>query len=252
MSRRTIAKYIGRQLLGSRTLNGVRPGSHERFMFLRNRRESGGYNSLSEAFGDVTSRTGYLDDNLWEEAYTEVIESQVDKAGNAGQTTLLGDDYFGNYAKDYCRDNGKDYNPEEFISYVKNLLGDDYYNAINEIIDECSEELYEAWDDSYAGDNMGEKLFNSLSSVRLTNNRVFRSNASALSNYQAAASRNGYRSTNTAAGRAYNSEKNRQSLIKRFGSGPTKAWRSASGMDRSPGYGAYQQAAARNGKIIKP
>jgi hypothetical protein len=245
MSRRTIARYIGRQLLGAKTLGKVRPGSRERFMFLKNRRESGGYGSLSEAFSDV--RGGYLDDNLWEEAYTEVIDSQVDKAGNAGQTTLLGDDYFANYAKDYCKLNGKDYNPEEFISYVKNLLGDDYYNAINEIIDQCSEELYEAWDSSYAGDNIGEKLFGHLT----TSNRIFKSNYSALSNYQAAASRNGYRSTATAAGRAFNSEKNRQSLIRRTGAGPTKAWRNA-GTDLGPGYGAYKSAAARNGKIIKP
>lgn len=228
MSRRSIARYIARQLLVSRTLNKVRPGSR--------------------AFGDISNRTGYLDDNLWEESYTEVIESQVDKAGNAGQTTLLGDDYFGNYAKDYCKIYGKDYNPEEFVSYVKNLLGDDYYNAINEIIDECSEELYEAWDYSFAGDNIGEKLFGSLS----TPTRVYGSGAGAMANYQAAAARNGYRNTDTAAGRRFNSEKNRQSLIQRFGAGPTKAWRSGSGMDKTPGYSAYQQAAARNGKIIKP
>jgi len=230
MSRRLIARYIGRQLLGSKTLS----------------RSTRGYGSLSQAFQDINgSRSGYLNDSLWEENYTEVIDAQVDKAGNAGQTTLLGDDYFANHAKDYCMLNGKDYNPEEFISFVQGRLGDTYYNAISEIIDECAEELYEAWDYSYAGDSIGEKLFGNLN----TSNRIFKSNYGALSNYQSAAIRNGYRSTGTAAGRAFNSEKNRQSLIKRFGSGPTKPWRTAA-RDLGPGYGAYKAAAARNGKKI--
>lgn len=238
MSKRAIARYIGRQLFGSRTLNRIS-------------RRSRGYDSLSQVFGDINnagSKTGYLDDNLWEEAYTDVIDSQQDKAGNAGQETLLSDDYFGGHAKEYCKLNGKDYNAEDFVSYVKNHLGDDYYYAINEIIDECSDELYEAWDNSYAGDNIGEKLFGNFS----TPTRVYSSYGAALANYQAAAIRNGYKLPTSAANMAYNSEKNRQNLIKRFGAGPTKAWRSASGMDSVPGYAAYQQAAARNGKIIKP
>ena len=237
MSRRSLARYIGKQLFSSRTLNKSRRGSR-------------GYGNLSQAFQDINSgasRSGYLNDNLWEENYTEVIDAQVDKAGNAGQTTLLGDDYFGNYAKDYCRLNGKDYTPEAFISYVQNLLGDTYYNAINEIIDQCAEELYEAWDYSYAGDSIGEKLFGPLN----TSNRIFTSNASALVNYQAAAARRGYRTNGTASAARFNAEKNRQNLINRFGSGRTKAYRNT-GTDLGPGYGAYKAAAARNGKIIKP
>jgi hypothetical protein len=102
---------------------------------------------------------GGLDADLWEEYSTEVIEAQIDKAGNAGQETLLGPDYFGKHAIDFCETVTDDYDDRAFVSYVENELGSDYYNAISEIIDECSEELYEAWDQAYSNDGVGDKLF---------------------------------------------------------------------------------------------
>jgi len=104
-----------------------------------------------------------FDEGLWEENYSYVIEEQVKKAGNAGQETLLGDDYFAGEAKDYCRDAGMDYDPEDFVSAMQDGLGDDYYNAISVIIDECAEELIEAWDYAFSNDGIGEKLFGSIS-----------------------------------------------------------------------------------------
>ena len=108
---------------------------------------------------DGSPRGGGLDNSLWEEYSTEVIEAQIDKAGNAGQETLLGDDYFIKHAQDYCRENGDDYNPEAFVQYLENQLGSDYFNAINIIIEECSEELFEAWDAAYSNDGIGDKMF---------------------------------------------------------------------------------------------
>lgn len=102
---------------------------------------------------------GGLDPDLWEEYSTEVIEAQIEKAGNAGQETLLGDDYFRKYAIDYCNGVVDDYDDQQFINSLEASLGSDYYNAISQIIEECAEELYEAWDNAYSNDGVGDKLF---------------------------------------------------------------------------------------------
>jgi hypothetical protein len=102
-----------------------------------------------------------FDQQLWEEAYTEIIAAQEEKAGNSGQTTLLSEQqYFPGYAENYCSVNGEDYDPAEFVSRVSSDLGDDYYNAIREIIDECAEELEEAWAQCWS-DGEGGDLFTS-------------------------------------------------------------------------------------------
>lgn len=102
-----------------------------------------------------------FDEGLWEEAYTEIIAAQEEKAGNSGQETLLGEQqYFPGYAENYCQLNAEDYDPAEFVSRVSSDLGDDYYNAIREIIDECAVELEEAWAQCWS-DGEGGDLFTS-------------------------------------------------------------------------------------------
>jgi hypothetical protein len=183
--RRSFIRYVARQAFGSKRLN--RPYGRS------------GYGSLTSAYMDARSAAGgYLDQNLWEESYTEIIESQADKAGNAGQETLLGDDYFGKEAKEHCAENGKDYDPEKFVSDMQFKLGDDYFNAINIIIEECSEELLEAWDNSYGGDGMGIEMFRS--------NTIYGNYSNALSHYSArAAARYGSKWNTTAAARSRSS-----------------------------------------------
>ena len=106
-----------------------------------------------------------FNEELWEEAYTEIIAAQEEKAGNAGQTTLLSEQqYFPGYAENYCQLYGEDYDPQEFVSRVSSDLGDDYYNAIREIIDECAEELEEAWAQCWS-DGEGGDLFTSALSA---------------------------------------------------------------------------------------
>lgn len=102
---------------------------------------------------------GGLNPDLWEEYSTEVIETQIDKAGNAGQETLLGDDYFRKHAIDFCETVTDDYDDRAFVNYMENELGSDYYNAISEIIDECSQELFEAWDAAYSNDGIADKSY---------------------------------------------------------------------------------------------
>ena len=180
-------------------------------------------------------------EDIWEELYTEIIEAQQEKAGNAGQETLLSDDYFGRSAKRYCQLNGEDYNPDAFVTYVRTDLGDDYYNAISIIIDECAEELIEAWDRATSNDNVGEKLFGFSGG-----NRVYGNFSNALANYTAAATARGYNFSGSAAGNARNRELNRQSLIKRFGTGPTKAWNTSNYYASA----SYVNAAKKNGKNL--
>jgi hypothetical protein len=187
--RRSFIRYVARQAFGSKRLN--RPHGRN------------GFDSLFSAFNSAKqSSGGYLDQNLWEDAYTQVIESQVDKAGNAGQETLLGDEYFAGEAKRHCRLVSKDYNPEAFIADMQSSLGDTYYNAINIIIDECAEELIEAWDYSFGGDGIGDKLFG----VFQGGDRVYGSFSNALSVYQSrAAAKYGPNWNTTAAAKARSS-----------------------------------------------
>ena len=126
---------------------------------------------LSRTFYRVNRLTGYrsiqydltpdwFDDDNWEEYSNEIIDAQIEKAVNAGQETLLGDDYFRKEAKDYCNESGSSYNSDDFISYIKGGLGDEKFNAINIIIEECSVELLEAHNDAFNFGNFSD-LYNS-------------------------------------------------------------------------------------------
>jgi hypothetical protein len=223
-------RYLGRTLFGSKSLNR------------RSSRRGGGrdgYDSLFDAFSDARKMSGgSLDEGMWEEYYTEVIDSQKDKAGNSGQETLLGDDYFGKEAKQFCRSVSSSYNPEAFISSVKNGLGDDYYNAISEITEECAIELVEAWDRAYRNDGVGEKLFGGYG---MGGSRRFSTMESAFSSYTARAARNFGANWNTTAGATARSA---AAASKFLASNPGGTAR------RSIVTSSYRAAAARNGKRL--
>lgn len=180
-------------------------------------------------------------EDIWEELYIEIIEAQQDKAGNSGQETLLSDEYFGGSAKNFCKQYGEDYNPEQFVSYVQNDLGDDYYNAISIIIDECAEELIEAWDRATSNDGIGEKLFGgAIGSQR----RVYGSFSNALAIYQSSAISRGYDFSGTAAANAKNRALNKQTTINFRKNNPDGTAR--------PSYvsASYRNAARKNGKNL--
>jgi len=109
--------------------------------------------------------SGFFNEQLWEEYYYEVIDSQMDKAGNAGQETLLGEDYFAGSAKRHCMEVGKDYNPQNFVNRMQYELGDNYFYAINEIIEECSIELLDALIAAITGDQFGKTAYGNLSNA---------------------------------------------------------------------------------------
>lgn len=231
--RRSFIRYVAREAFSAKSLIKKAPRRGFSSLFdagsaLRN--VSGGRSGI---FG------GHLDQGLWEQNYTDVIEAQADKAGNAGQETLLGPDYFQNSAKDYCKIYGEEFDPDKFISYVKNALGDTYYYAINIIIDECAQELYEAWDSSYGGDNIGEKLFGVYQGG---GRRTYGSFGNALAVYSANAARN--YGTNWNSNAAANA-RNAATASKFLAANPKGTARA-----EMPGMAAYRAAAARNGKKI--
>lgn len=224
-----VMRYIGRSI------------GNKNYKSMGRRGGGKGFDSLFDAakFMDKLSGSGGdLDRDLWEEYYTETIEAQVEKAGNAGQTTLLGDDYFGKEAKQYCRGIGSSYDPEAFISSVKNGLGDDYYNAISEITEECATELVEAWDRAFRNDGIGEKLFGGSMGG---GSRQFASMSAALNNYSANAAKNFGSNWNTAAGASARSS----SSAARFLAANPGGTRRASIVSSS-----YRSAAARNGRTL--
>jgi hypothetical protein len=218
---------------------------------IKNRR-----NAYGDVIEDAIDLAPKFDEAQWESGVQDTLDWAEGQAGNAGQITLI-NDYLSPKVIQYCVEIEEDFDPEEFVNLMQEELGDTYYYAINEIIDEISlmlDELRDACHQSFL-ENAAFRLGTGFGHAFLyvsTPNRQYANMASALAAYGNARVRNGYRTTNTPAGRAFNSEKNRQALIKKYGKGPTQPWKSASGMDMVPGYAAYQQAAARNGKIIKP
>lgn len=127
----------------------------------------------------------------WEESYTEIIESQQGNAGNAGQETLLGDDYFIPVAIDYCAGVSRSYDSADFVNHVQETLGDYYYDAISEIVGSCAEELEAANADIFSLTDLFSSVFAS--------NRVYRSERAALQAYSYTAGRKFGASWNTPA-----------------------------------------------------
>lgn len=166
--------------------------------------------------------TQVFNEQQWEEYYTDIINSQKDKPKlNAGQITLLGEEYFIPPALDYCSGVGMDYDPSEFVSYVQGELGEDYYNAISETINDASLELYEVFDVAWGNNN---SLFSQSIGKGKKNKQL---NSSPISHTFYSRTARGYVTTTHIAG---------QSLTLRYLSGPN----AGSITTRTPGSVNYQ------------
>lgn len=187
----------------------------------RRRREGNVYSfskrGIEEVLEDLAITKGFgFDDDAWEGVSTEIIESQVEKAGNPGQETIL-EEYFAPAAISYCERIRDDYNPDGFVIEMGIELRDDMFQAISEIIDECAGELEDLHSQIFGnygisflfGATIGRssRFYNSVKGTNgaksyqnylndLTRNafssnytpgRVFGSNQAALSSWQAGA-----------------------------------------------------------------
>lgn len=111
--------------------------------------------NMSRAGG---TRDGYFDQSYWESVYPPILEEQQFKAGNAGQESILTNDWL-NAADEYCLNQGENFTKDDFLSYLTLTIGDDKFNAVSIISDECADELELAWDDSFGGDDTGPRMF---------------------------------------------------------------------------------------------
>lgn len=104
---------------------------------------SGGIEEALEEFAFVKSLN--LDEQQWEEFYTDILKATISLANErrTGQRTVI-EEYMIPAAIDYCKDKKGNFNPRDFEAYVQDKIGDDKYNAVDEIIPEVADELYEA------------------------------------------------------------------------------------------------------------
>lgn len=101
---------------------------------------------------------GYWDAEAWEHYFPPVLEEQIGKAGNPGQEAILSGDFL-TAATEYCISDGESFDPDTYQAYLLDSLGESKYNAISIIIAESAEELNYAWDNSFAGDGIGQNLY---------------------------------------------------------------------------------------------
>jgi hypothetical protein len=130
---------------------------------------------------------GFFASDDWEKNYPPILEDQLNKYGNPGQEIIL-NEYFYPAAEFYCKENGELFEEEEFISYIREAIGDEKFDAIDLIVEDCAAELVIAWDDSFAGDGFGDKMFRSR---RFNEDSYYGSMGAAFANYKANAAARG-------------------------------------------------------------
>jgi len=181
----------------------------------RRRREGNVYSfakrGIEEVIEDLAITKGFgFDDDAWEGVSTEIIEAQVEKAGNPGQETIL-EDYFAPAAISYCERLREDYNADGFVIEMGVELRDDMYDAISEIIEECSLELEDLHSQIFGNYGMSF-LFGATvgRSSRFYNSVKGTNGAKSYQNYLNDLTRNSFSSMYT-PGRVFGS--NQQALI---------------------------------------
>jgi hypothetical protein len=180
---------------------------------------------LEEAFEDYFFNSTFdLSEQYWEEFYTDILDSTTYLADErrTGQKVVI-EEYMIPAGKDYCEEKKEDFDPDEFEAHIRLEIGDDKYNAVDEIVPEIAKDLYAAADEIFGIGNYapsfaagyalgggirgrgaisfkinrassirrfqdyikGSARIGSISSSALTPNRVFSSNKAALANWQA-------------------------------------------------------------------
>ena len=180
---------------------------------------------LENAFEDYFINSTFdLSDQYWEEFYTDILDSTTYLADErrTGQRVVI-EEYMIPAGKDYCEEKKGDFNPDEFEAHIRLEIGDEKYNAVDEIVPEIAQDLYAASDEIYGIGKYGSSFafgaavgsgirgrgaisfkinrtsairrfqdyvkgsarIGSLASSALTPNRVFSSNRAALANWQA-------------------------------------------------------------------
>jgi hypothetical protein len=97
-------------------------------------------------------------DGFWQEAVDDLYSRfEYDSSYNPGQQAILAENKEAIY--NYLFQNGDEYDPNNLLNFLENLLGDAKYAALSETWSTFSEELLDAWDHATGGDGVGGKKF---------------------------------------------------------------------------------------------
>lgn len=105
-------------------------------------------------------KEGFFHEGHYASLIQGIFQNAINKVGNAGQIAILEELFENSFdalvkAGQLKRRPGRGTNR----SIMAISLSTDKYDAVDEIVDVMADEISQAWDDSYAGDGINEKLF---------------------------------------------------------------------------------------------
>jgi len=111
----------------------------------------------------IRKKQGYFHAGHFASLMEGIFQDAINAVGNAGQKAIMLE-LFENSAQAILNVVQLKQRPGRTIyeSIMALSIRDDKYNAVDEIVKEIAEKLAEAWDDSYAGDSIGSKMFQQL------------------------------------------------------------------------------------------
>jgi hypothetical protein len=109
-------------------------------------------------------KKGYFNGNHFAALLASIFQNALNKVGNAGQVAIIEELFEKSYVPlQKIANLRRRPSPSIYKSVMAVSISRDKYDAIDEIIAEMADQISYAWDDSYAGDNIGDKLFMKLS-----------------------------------------------------------------------------------------
>lgn len=109
-------------------------------------------------------KEGFFHEGHYASLIQGIFQNAINKVGNAGQIAILEELFensFGALVKagQLKRRPGRGTNK----SIMAISISSEKYDAVDIIVEEMADQISQAWDDSYAGDGISEKLFLKLS-----------------------------------------------------------------------------------------
>ena len=112
----------------------------------------------------IKKKQGYFHAGHFASLIEGIFQDAINAVGNAGQKAIMLE-LFENSAQAILNAAQLKQRPGKRIyeSIMALSIRQDKYNAADEIVKEIAEKLAQAWDDAYAGDSVGSKMFQQLS-----------------------------------------------------------------------------------------
>lgn len=108
----------------------------------------------------VKKKEGFFNAAHYESLIQSAFQNAINKTGNAGQIAILEELYEISgpallKAGQLKRRPGRSVNR----NIMAISISPEKYDAVDLIVEEIADQISQAWDDSYAGDNLGDKLY---------------------------------------------------------------------------------------------